>query len=311
MAIGTTAALVAGSVASSAIGAKASKKAGEAAAASADAATNLQRDIYDETTQRYAPYLEAGGNALQAVLYEMGLAPKPVFGASTPTVEAFQETIPGTPGTNGRIPGSSPIPGGRPSGKYDPADNNTGGTPARTVDKFRVGDRTFETRSAAEEYAAANKTGGTEYGGYTESPMFKYMMEKGTDSIQGSAAARGGLFSGATLQALEDNRRELVSADTGQYFSRLAGLTDMGLSAAGNQASAGQNFANNAGQSMMAAGQARANGMLGAAQSWQTGISDVAGAYGYFGGFGSNPMAAYSAPTLMASSPRPMANPYY
>lgn len=298
-------------LASSAIGASAQKKAGEAQARSADAATNLQRDIYNETTERFKPYVEAGGNALQAVLYEMGLADRPVFGGTTPEIETFQETIPGVPGSSGRVPGGSPIPGGRPSGKYEPGDNNTGGTPARTVDKFRVGDRTFETRSAAEEYAAANKTAGREYGGYTESPMFKYMMEKGTDSIQGSAAARGGLFSGATLQALEDNRRELVSADTGQYFSRLAGLTDMGLGAAGNQATAGQNFANNAGQSMMAAGTARANGMLGAAQSWQTGISDVAGAAGYFGWGQSNPMAAYSAPTLMSSSPRPMANPFY
>lgn len=308
---GPAVAIAGAGLASSAIGANAAKKAGEAQARSADAATNLQRDIYNETTERYKPYVEAGGNALQAVLYEMGLADRPVFDGTTPEIETFQETIPGVPGSSGRVPGGSPIPGGRPSGKYEPGDNNTGGTPARTVDKFRVGDRTFETRSAAEEYAAANKTAGREYGGYTESPMFRYMMEKGTDSIQGSAAARGGLFSGATLQALEDNRRELVSADTGQYFARLAGLTDMGLGAAGNQASAGQNFANNAGNSMMAAGQARAQGALGAAQSWQTGISDVAGAYGYFGGFGSNPMAAYSAPTLMATSPRPMANPFY
>lgn len=300
---GPAVAIAGAGLASSAIGASAAKKAGEAQARSADAATQLQREIYTDTTERYKPYVEAGGNALQAVLYEMGLGPKPVFGASTPTVETFQETIPGTPGSAGVVPGArSPIPGGRPSGKYDPGNTNTGGTPARTVDKFRVGDRTFETRSAAEEYAAANKTGGTEYGGYTESPMFRYMMEKGTDSIQGSAAARGGLFSGATLQALEDNRRELVSADTGQYFARLAGLTDMGLSAAGNQASAGQNFANSAGSTMMAAGDAQARGALGAAQSWQTGISDVAGAAGYFGWGQNNPMAAYSAPTLFGGN---------
>ena len=297
---GPAIAIAGAGLASSAIGANAAKKAGEAQARSADAATNLQRDIYNETTERFKPYVEAGGNALQAVLYEMGLADRPVFGGTTPEIETFQETIPATPGSPGG-PMGGPL-GARPSGKYEGGSNSNRGTPARTVDKFRVGDRTFETRSAAEEYAAANKTAGREYGGYTESPMFKYMMERGTDSIQGSAAARGGLFSGATLQALEDNRRELVSADTGQYFARLAGLTDMGLGAAGNQASAGQNFANNAGNSMMAAGQARANGMLGAAQSWQTGISDVAGAAGYFGWGQSNPMAAYSAPTLFGGN---------
>lgn len=306
MAIGTTAALVGGSIASSAIGANASKKAGEASARSADAATALQREIYNDTTERFAPYLEAGGNALQAVLYEMGLADRPVFGGTAPAIEEVTQTTPG-------IPNAGPVnretnPAMRRDAMADTAERLAQPT---TKISFRVGDRTFETRSAAEEYAAANKTGGREYGGYTESPMFRYMMEKGTDSIQGSAAARGGLFSGATLQALEDNRRELVSADTGDYFARLSGLTSMGLSAAGNQASAGQNFANSAGNSMMAAGNARAQGTLGAAQSWQTGISDVAGAYGYFGGFGSNPMAAYTSPTLMTSSPRPMPNPRY
>lgn len=263
---GPTAALIGGSLASSAIGANAQKKAGQAAAASADAATKLQGKIYDETTQRFAPYLDAGNNALAAVLYEMGIGPKPTFGATAPAIEEVK-----------------------------------GGRNPNRVTGFKVGDQSFSTRSAAEEYANANKTGGTEYGGYTESPMAKYLMEKGTDSISGSAAASGGLFSGATLQALEDNRKRVISADTGDYFARLSGLTNMGLSAAGNQASAGANYASNAGQTMMAAGQARAQGALGAGQAFQTGISDMAGIYGYMQG-GNNPMAAYTAPTLFGGN---------
>lgn len=295
MAIGTTAALVGGSLASSAIGASASKKAGQAAARSADAATALQREMFDETSARFAPFLGAGENALQAFLYEMGLGDRPTFGGTAPTIEEITTQGPSTMGPPAPPVGERPAFGGilqSPMFQQGP-----------TTTTFKVGDKSFETRSAAEEYANANKTGGREYQGYTETPMARYLMERGTDSIQGSAAARGGLFSGATLQALEDNRRQVISADTSDYFSKLLGLTNMGLGAAGNQASAGANFANNAGQSMMAAGQARAAGIQGVGQAFQTGISDMAGIMGYL-----NPMAAYTAPT-MATSPRPMPNP--
>lgn len=271
---GPTAALIGGSLASSVVGANAQKKAGQAAAASADAATKLQGKIYEETTQRFAPYLDAGNNALGAMLYEMGLGPKPTFGATAPAIEEVK-----------------------------------GGRNPNRVTGFKVGDQSFSTRSAAEEYANANKTGGTEYGGYTQSPMAKYLMEQGTDSISGSAAASGGLFSGATLQALEDNRRKVISADTGDYFARLAGITNMGLGAAGNQASAGAGYADSASRSMMAGGAARADGYLGVGKAVQGGIADMAQIYGFMQG--NNPMAAYTAPTLMAASPRPMANPRF
>lgn len=296
---GPIAALVGGSLASSVIGANAAKKAGQAQAAAADAATNLQREIYNDTTERFAPYLGAGNNALAAMLYEMGLGPKPTFGATAPAIEEVTTTTPRRNVKPQPQVGDSPAFGGI-------LNNKKGG---KTTTTFKVGDKTFETRSAAEEWANANKTGGTEYGGYTQSPMARYLMEQGVDSIEGSAASSGGLFSGATLQALEDNRRRVISADTGDYFARLMGMTNMGLGAAGNQASAGANYASNAGSTMMAAGNARADAALGRGQAFQTGISDMAGIMGFMQG--SNPMAAYTSPTLMATSPRPMANPRF
>lgn len=310
---GPAVAIAGASLGSAAMGASASKKAGEQAARSADAATALQREIYTDTTERFKPYVEAGGNALQAVLYEMGLGARPTFGGSTPGVEEFTETLPaGQPGQGVALPPSGMGFGGRDGAeKRAAAEAAAAAAQPSSVTRFRVNGQNFDTRSAAEEYAAANKTGGIEYGGYTETPMARYLLEKGVDSIDASAASRGNLFSGATLQALEDNRREVITADTDKYFARLAGITDMGLGAAGNQASAGANFANSASQTMMQAGQARAQGTLGAASAWQTGISDIAGTAGYFGwGGNSNPMAAYTSPT-MASSPRPMANPRF
>jgi hypothetical protein len=250
--------LAIGGIASSLIGANSAKKAADAQARSQDQAVALQREVYNDTTERFAPYLEAGGNALNAYLYELGLGDKPMIGGNPMAVKTV----------NGSRRGQAPT--------------------------YLVGDKSFTSMSAAEAYANDNKTGGTEYAGYSESPMAKYLLTKGMQGIEGGAAAAGGLYSGATLQALENNRREIVTADTSSYFDRLAGVTSMGLGAAGNQANAGQNYASGASQALTNKGNAQAGGYLGAGQAWQGGINDMAGLYGYY----SNPMQAYAAPTL-------------
>jgi type II secretory pathway pseudopilin PulG len=130
------------------------------------------------------------------------------------------------------------------------------------------------------------------YGGYMESPAARYLLSSGVDSIEGSRAAAGGLYSGATLQALENNRRNVISADTDKYFDRLTGIAGMGQDAASGQSSAGRYFATSAGAAAGRAGQATANGALGVSGALQGGIGDMAGIYGYF----SNPMQAYAQP---------------
>jgi hypothetical protein len=194
---------------------------------------------------------------------------------------------------NGMMGGSS---SGDLSGGFNRATSGSAGS--KRTQKWRVNGQSFSTLAEAEAFAAKNKTGGTEYGGYSQSPMAKYLMEEGVDSIEGSAAAGGGLYSGATLEALEGNRKQVIQADTADYFSKLFGLSNMGMAAAGNQAGAGSQYAGNVGnlqmQSAQAAGQARMQG----AQAFNSTLGDMAGLYGYMQG----PQAAYSAPTLFGNS---------
>lgn len=288
MAIGTGLALLGGAALSGAASASAAKKAAGAQTKAADQATQLQRDIFEQTTENYKPYLSAGNDAMAAYLYEMGLGPKPTFGGTAPTIE----TVVGRPTIEKYTTGG-------------PSDKQY--TKTRTVDgptTYKVGDKTFSTLSEAEAWADANKTGGTEYGGYTQSPMAKYLMEQGVDSITGSAAASGGLFSGASMEALEKNRQTVIGADTSDYFSKLFGLTNMGLSAAGNQAGAGSAYANNVGNLAMQAGNATAQGYIGAGNAMSGFINDAAGIYGYYQ---NNPMNAYASPTMV----KPQPNPFY
>ncbi len=281
---GPAIALAGASLASGVMGAKAAGKAADAQAKSADAATALQKDMFDQISANYAPYLSAGNDAMAAYLYEMGMGPKPVYGATAPSIETFTEAAQGG-GANdvlSRLTGNA-------AGGTGPFGGQSGSTT-----KYRVNGQVFGTLEEAQKYADANKTGGTEYQGYSVSPMAKYLMQEGVDSIQGSAAAAGGLYSGATLKALEDNRRNVISADTSDYFSKLFGLTGVGMAAAGNQAGAGQNYANNSGQLQMQKGQAQAQGYMGQANAMTGMIGDMAGIYGYF----NNPMQAYAAPTM-------------
>jgi len=301
MAIGTGLLLAGASVLGGAMSSKAASKSAKGQQAAADAATNLQREQFNTTTANYKPYLNAGNDAMAAYLYEMGLGPKPTFGGSTPAVESYYETGPAAVGADGKpvanmntfMNGMLGIPQAQGAG--------SGGT---RTQKWRVNGQSFSTLEEAEAFAKANATGGTEYQGYSASPMAKYLMEEGVDSIEGSAAAAGGLYSGATLEALEGNRKQIIQADTADYFSKLFGLSNMGMAAAGNQAGAGSAYAGNVGNLQMGAANAAGNAKMQGAAAWNSTLGDMAGIAGYYGV--GNPMAAYASPTM-----RPQANPYY
>lgn len=227
MPLGTAAALAIGGIGSSLIGSSAANKAAKTQGKAADAATQLQADMYNDTVGRFEPYYEAGTNALDAFLFEMGMGDKP---------EGYE--------------------------------------------------------------------------GYSMSPMASYMLEKGMDSIQGSRAAAGGLYSGETLRQMEEERKRVVGSDMDNYLNRVFGLTSMGSMAAGNMGTAGQNYANNAGNIGMNAAANQGNAYMQGAQQIQTGISDMAGIYGYM-----NPMMMYAQNTLpMGQAPttsmRPPARPW-
>jgi hypothetical protein len=291
MAIGTGLLLAGASLLGGAVSSNAAKDAAEGNQAAANAATNLQRDQYNQTTANYAPYLGAGNQAMAAYLYEMGLGPKPTFGGSTPAIETYYQTRPGTT-SSGAINLSNP--GSFMSALFGGGMTKSGSTGSTSTPMYRVNGQSFSTLAEAEAFAKANSTGGMEYQGYSQSPMARYLMEEGVDSIEGSAAGQGGLYSGATLEALEGNRKQIIQADTADYFQKLFGLTNMGMSAAGNQAGAGQAYAGNVGNLQMAAANASGQAKQQSAQAWNSTLGDMAGIYGYM----QNPMAAYAAPTM-------------
>ena len=92
------------------------------------------------------------------------------------------------------------------------------------------------------------------YGGYENSAYQNYIMDQSQNALEGSAAARGGLFSGATIKAAQENAQGLSGQFYNNYLDRIGGVSDIGTAARGALAQfAGVRGANNANASTGAA----------------------------------------------------------
>lgn len=178
-------------IGSAVIGGIGANKAAKAQSRAADQQAAIQREIYQDTKERFQPYEQAGGQGLNAYLYEMGL-------------------------------------GEMPEG----------------------------------------------YGGFTATPGYDFRVQQGQDSVNALAGARGGLMSGRTLSDLTRFGQGIASEEWGGHMGRLAGLADMGQASAGNQAAAGNAYANGMSNALANKGSAQAAGIAGMANSIQTGIGN-------------------------------------
>lgn len=191
-------ALVAGGVASSAIGARSASKAADAQTQAANRQIDLSERIYDETTERFQPYYDAGTNALAGIMFELGM-------------------------------------GEAPEG----------------------------------------------YSGFTATPGYDFRLNQGMDALEGSAAARGGLLTGNTLEGIQAYGQDMASREYGNYFNRLAGVMSGGQAAAAGQANAGANYQAGASNALTSIGNAQAAGYIGQANALTGGINNALGAYQY------------------------------
>ena len=125
---------------------------------------------------------------------------------------------------------------------------------------------------------------------FQQDPGYAFRMAEGMKALDRTAAARGGMLSGAALRGATRYGQEMGSQEYTNAFNRyqtnranqlnpLQSLMGGGQTAAGQVANAGQNYANQAGQNYMNAGNARASGYVGAANSWTNAIGNAYNQY--------------------------------
>lgn len=125
-------------------------------------------------------------------------------------------------------------------------------------------------------------------------PSYQFRLQQGQDAIQSSAAAQGGLLSGATLKALQNYGQESASqeygnaynrfnADQTNRYNRLSNLVGVGQNAAAQVGNAGAQTSQAIANNTMAGANSIAAGQVGSANAWSNTANDLgsmAAAYG-------------------------------
>lgn len=165
-------------------------------------------------------------------------------------------------------------------------------------------------------------------------PNYQFVLQQGTDAVQKSAAAKGGLFSGGTLKAIDQYSQGLATNTINDAYSQalntfqtnhnntfqgLSALTGIGMNAENAyQGAIGQRLNANvaAGNAYTGAGNAQAAGTVGAGNAWQNALAGVTGnvqaaVNPYFGG-GSTAPVSFPYPqqaSQIPALPTPLAPP--
>ena len=185
--------------AGSAYASKKSSSAAQTQAKSADAASQIQWDMYDQTRKDLDPYKQAGATSLSQMMGQM-----------------------------------------TPDGYFN------------------------QTYTGQDIYS---------------DPSYQFRLQQGQDAIQSSAAAKGGLLTGATLKALQNYGQESASqeysnaynrfnADQTNRYNRLSNLVGIGQNAAAQVGNAGAQTAQAVANNTMAGANSIAAGQVASANNW-------------------------------------------
>lgn len=362
-----------------------SDAAGEASGAQQQAsreATQLQREMYEQTRADQAGYRQRGDAAGNRLAYMMGLQPSATGQSYNKTADQFRQELMGQyggtstayrPPTTSTAPAFTPRTGGggllgaaraayESGARPDPNAQQLlsitrGGSDDGIVENWGYpsqggGSQIDEAglnaavqaamaqqerdRLAAEQAAGGDSSYGSLLRNFSASdlssdplytlqkplidaamqraskfetaPGYQFRKEEGQKGVENSAAARGGLLSGAALKAIQKYGQDFASNEYGNWFNqsntdrnyiagqgdasynrfntntsnqynRLAGLSGTGQQATNLVNTAGANFANQAAQNTMGAGNAQAAGIVGQANALSGGLTGAYNTY--------------------------------
>ncbi len=281
-------------------GADAAKDAGKQSAAGAQASNDLIWKMFEQQNAQQQPFYQAGVQAQDRYLQMMGLQPVTgqgaysagaVGGTASPASGAAPASwfgsASGTPTVNSALYASDP----KYKAAWDQVSSHHQGQFGRGYNEDS--DRGKLQTHMQQIYGASTpgSTGGATSGStptnpaltqqqafdtWRATPGYQFGLDEGNKQVQSSAAARGGLNSGATLKALQRYGTDYADQQGyTPYMNKLAGLFGGAQTAAGQMGSYGQNAANQMGQNTQNAANARANSTYAANQAWQGGAQDA------------------------------------
>lgn len=114
-----------------------------------------------------------------------------------------------------------------------------------------------------EEGAAGAAGAANPFQAFYDSPDYQLAFDEGQQALEGSAAARGGLLSGATGKALVDYGQNRANTMFGNYKNTLNNMAGLGQQANNAISNAGQNYASQFGSNQAMIAQAQGNAAVG------------------------------------------------
>ena len=138
--------------------------------------------------------------------------------------------------------------------------------------------------NALPELVAASKYDPFTMDKFQADPGYGFRLKEGMKALERSAAARGGLLSGATLRGVQEYGQDLASQEFTNAFNRyqaeraarlnpLQSLAGMGQTTAANVATQAGQLGQNIGSNLIQGGAARASGYMGMANAASGGLS--------------------------------------
>ncbi|CAB4126924.1 hypothetical protein UFOVP254_25 [uncultured Caudovirales phage] len=127
---------------------------------------------------------------------------------------------------------------------------------------------------------------------FQQDPGYAFRLSEGMKALDRSAAARGGLLSGATLKGAERYGQDMASQEYQNAFNRyqinranqlnpLQSLMGAGQTGANTLTSAAGTLGSQLGSNAIGAGNARASGYVGSANAWNNAIGQGVNQYNW------------------------------
>lgn len=117
---------------------------------------------------------------------------------------------------------------------------------------------------------------------FQQSPDYTFALRGGSDALDNSAAAKGGMISGNQIRAQTEYGAGLATQNLQNYLTRLSGMSQQGLTAGGYLGQIGTGTgsqvgasSNNIGNSIMAGGTAEAAGINGMVKGFDSGLNSL------------------------------------
>jgi hypothetical protein len=269
---------------------KAAKAAANATTQAAQDSNQMQWQMYQQNRDDLQPWRQAGQTGLNEYMALLGL---PQAGAapaasSAPQITAEEWYLRQNPDVKhhpgyGRDPRAHYERFGLAEGRSWGVPQAGGNTPAAPASN--------KTPQQLQQDAFAK---------FRANPGYQFGLDEGRNQVEASAAARGGLNSGATLKALTRFGRDYADQQGfAPHMNRLASLAGIGQTATAQTGDWGQNYAARAGHNLINAGNQRAQSTYARADAQSNMAGNLAGIAGMVGSYYANrpQTAGYTAPS--------------